>query len=313
MTFHTEPDIDARDLDEPRPGPGLRERLQTGAAILVITLVLITIASITGDRSPALAGEVGTAMLRQQDDLVAAGAAVYSENCATCHQADGRGIPGTFPPLLGNPNATDAEHVETVVRGGLSGPLDVLGVAYDGTMAAFDGLSDEQIASVVAYVVSLAGRDPDAAPTQAPVVAEPGDIGEGRDLFVGSTRLEAGGAACASCHVAGDVGNLGGRSLGPDLTAAIERFGGEAGLSGWLANPASPTMQPIFGPGELTDAEIADIVAFLGDAPTQSKPTDPGDGLVYAGAVGVAILLGGMAFAWRGMRQTYGERLRSRR
>jgi hypothetical protein len=63
----------------------------------------------------------------------------------------------------------------------------------------------------------------------------------------------------------------------------------------------------------MTDDEIADIVAFLSDAPTQSKPADPGDGLIYAGVAGLIVLIGGMAIAWRGMRQTYVDVLRSKR
>jgi hypothetical protein len=72
-------------------------------------------------------------------------------------------------------------------------------------------------------------------------------------------------------------------------------------------------MKPIFDRNPITEAEIADVVVFLGDAPDQSKPSEPVDGLMVAGAVGFVILIGGMAIAWRGMRQTYFERLRSKR
>ncbi len=34
------------------------------------------------------------------------GAAVYAANCASCHQADGRGLAGAFPPLAGNPKVS---------------------------------------------------------------------------------------------------------------------------------------------------------------------------------------------------------------
>lgn len=284
-----------------------RSRLLIGVAGLA--LLLAGVSAQTG----GAAASTSTAAVLAQDDAVAAGAAVYADNCATCHQATGLGIVGTFPPLVGNPNAADAEYVEETVRNGLSGPLEVLGVTYNGEMASFSDLSDDDIASVVAFVGSLADRDPSAGPSIDPDAIEPGDIGEGRDLFQGSNRLDNGGAACASCHVAGDVGNLGGWSLGPDLTGSVETFGGEAGLTGWLGSPASPTMSPIFDDKAITPNEIADIVAFLGDAPTQSRPSDPGDGLILAGAAGFLVLLGGMAIAWRGMRQTYAERLRSKR
>ena len=70
-------------------------------------------------------------------------------------------------------------------------------------------------------------------------------------------------------------------------------------------------MQPLFADRPLTDAEVADLIAFLGDAPNQDQPVTGFDRLTLAGLGGLAILLGGMLLAWRGMRQTYVERLRS--
>ncbi len=273
-------------------------RLFLGVGFLAL---LLTAASLPAHASAPLAQDA------------AAGAQVYADNCASCHQPGGLGLVGTFPPLAGNPSAADSTYVEEVVRNGLSGAIEVLDVTYDGTMASFSNLSDDEIASVVAYVATLADVDPTAVPTEQPEVVEPGDIGEGRDLFIGSDRLANGGGACVGCHTAGDVGNLGGWSLGPDITNSHDALGGEVGLAAWLSSPASATMRPIFNDRPMTDDEIADIVAFLGDAPTQSKPTDPGDGLIYAGVAGLIVLIGGMAIAWRGMRQTYVDVLRSKR
>jgi mono/diheme cytochrome c family protein len=250
------------------------------------------------------------------------GAELYTTHCAGCHQPDGEGIEGTFPPLAGNPAATDAEYVGVVIVDGLSGSLEVLGVTYDSVMPAISGLSDEEVAAISEHVTGLAGGsdeagepdEPDepaapAAPVEPPTA---GEIDSGRDLFVGSQRLDNDGGACASCHTAGDVGNLGGRSLGPDLTDVYQRFGGEAGTSAWMANPASPTMIPIFEDKPLTEAEIDDIVAFLADAPDQEQPSDSVDQLTLAALIGVLVLIGGMAIAWRGMRQTYAQTLRTR-
>ncbi len=277
-------------------------RLVLGIGIFAL---LLTAASL-----PAQAAQYPAAPLAQD---AAAGAQVYADNCASCHQAGGIGLVGTFPPLAGNPNAADTDYVEDVVRNGLSGEIDVLDVTYDGTMASFPDLSDGEVADVVAYVATLADSDPTAVPDAEPDVVEPGDIGEGRDLFIGADRFENGGGACVGCHTAGDVGNLGGWSLGPDITDSHESLGGDVGLAAWLSSPASATMRPVFNDRPMTDDEIADVVAFLADAPTQSKPTDPGDGLIYAGVAGLIVLIGGMAIAWRGMRQTYVERLRSKR
>ena len=280
------------------------------STVRLLLVVAIVAAGVSG--ASAMAGGSPVASVTPLSQSAADGAAIYAENCATCHQPGGVGIVGTFPPLAGNPASADAAYVEDVVRNGLSGPIEVLGVTYDATMASFADLSDDDVAALVEYVATLAEGGGAVVPDDEPAV-EPGHVDDGRALFIGSDRFDAGGGSCAGCHTAGDVGNLGGWGLGPDLTDSVETFGGEAGLSGWLANPSSPVMRPIFADRPMTDAEIADVVAFLADAPDQKRPTDPGDGLLYAGGAGLLVLIVGMAIAWRGMRQTYVERLRSKR
>jgi cytochrome c oxidase subunit 2 len=76
------------------------------------------------------------------DELKAKGEKVYAGMCAACHQANGKGIPGTFPGLDGSKITTGpkADHIKMVVNG-------KAGTA----MAAFKHLSDVDIAAVVTY------------------------------------------------------------------------------------------------------------------------------------------------------------------
>ena len=177
------------------------------------------------------------------------GATLYAQHCASCHQAAGEGLDGTFPPLTGNPAAADLAYVEAVIRDGVSGPLEVAGISYDAVMPPVAALTDDaDIQAVAEYVATLAVAGTDAttsgtpadssetlddADSEAGAPAGPivGDTDRGHDLFIGATRFEHGGAACAGCHTAGSVGNLGGRSLGPDLTDTFQTLG---------ASPASP-------------------------------------------------------------------------
>ncbi|MDG2111593.1 MAG: cytochrome c [Actinomycetota bacterium] len=133
------------------------------------------------------------------------GAELYDFHCAQCHQDNGVGIVGIFPPLADNPAASDAGYVESVIRDGKSGPLDVLGTSYDEDMPGVEGLSDEEITAITQFVVVLAGgsAEPPAGSEEddAPLVV--GDIDRGHDLFVGSNRFDSGAPACASCHTAG--------------------------------------------------------------------------------------------------------------
>ena len=48
------------------------------------------------------------------------GAALYSVNCAACHQNTGQGLAGVFPPLAGDPIVrafNPTEHIITVLNG----------------------------------------------------------------------------------------------------------------------------------------------------------------------------------------------------
>lgn len=234
------------------------------------------------------------------------GAAVYQTSCASCHQADGSGIPGAFPPLAGNPAVEDGDYVATVIRDGLSGPLEVLGETYNSAMAPV-ALSDAEIDAVVSYVQTLGSTTPTPTTTSAPVEANPN---RGESLFEGS-GFANGGAACQACHSAGPVGFRGGSGLGPDLTDVHQRLGGDAGLTAWLSAPPSPTMRPIFDDKPLTSGEIADLTAFFASV-SNDEPDGGFDQLILGGLIGLALLLGLMLVA-RGSRQTYAQRLRRQR
>ena len=76
------------------------------------------------------------------DDLVAKGKTVYDANCASCHQAGGEGIPGTFPAITGSAVATGpiADHIDVIMNG--KGQM----------MPAFGSmLQPAEIAAVVTY------------------------------------------------------------------------------------------------------------------------------------------------------------------
>ncbi|HLI96090.1 MAG TPA: cytochrome c [Candidatus Baltobacteraceae bacterium] len=90
----------------------------------------------------------------------AAGAKVFTTNCSSCHQANGKGQPGVFPPLAGNATVTGpADKVIAVVKNGLNGKISVNGTTYNGQMPAWKGtLSDSDIASVITYIRSSWGN-----------------------------------------------------------------------------------------------------------------------------------------------------------
>jgi mono/diheme cytochrome c family protein len=82
------------------------------------------------------------------------GKALFMKNCAACHQADGKGIPGAFPALAGNPLVQGpAADVATVLLKGRGGMPDFSG-----------SLSDADIAQVLTYARSSWGNKAGAVP-----------------------------------------------------------------------------------------------------------------------------------------------------
>jgi mono/diheme cytochrome c family protein len=75
--------------------------------------------------------------------------------CVTCHQADGNGTPGQFPPLTGSEWLKEKEpgRIIRIVLNGLNGPLDLNGKSYNGSMVPWkDQLTDDDVAAVLTYV-----------------------------------------------------------------------------------------------------------------------------------------------------------------
>lgn len=86
------------------------------------------------------------------EDQVKMGKNIYAQNCAACHQPDGAGIKGAFPPLAkADYFNADPKRAIGAVKNGLTGQITVNGDVYNGVMPAL-GLSDEDIANVLTYV-----------------------------------------------------------------------------------------------------------------------------------------------------------------
>jgi mono/diheme cytochrome c family protein len=88
------------------------------------------------------------------------GASVYARNCAACHQPEGEGADGQFPPLAGNPDLfLDRLFPVYVVLNGLKGDVTIQGKRYRGAMPPFGHLPDTSIAAVVNHVRKAWGND----------------------------------------------------------------------------------------------------------------------------------------------------------
>ncbi len=84
--------------------------------------------------------------------LAVGGEKVYVTYCRSCHQKDGRGASGRFPPLSGTWVTGDKAKLIGIVVGGMEGQIEVNGEAYNDVMPKHQFLSDEEVANVLTYV-----------------------------------------------------------------------------------------------------------------------------------------------------------------
>jgi mono/diheme cytochrome c family protein len=123
---------------------------------LVAIIAALTFAGCAKSANNSASASATAAAVAKNPASASDGATVYLTNCSSCHQSNGQGVAGAFPPLAGNATVT-GNPVATIaiVKNGLEGRLVVNGQAYSGIMPAWKKqISDEQIAAVVTYIRS---------------------------------------------------------------------------------------------------------------------------------------------------------------
>jgi mono/diheme cytochrome c family protein len=113
----------------------------------------------------------------------ASGRDTYLNNCASCHQLNGEGIPGSVPALVKN-GAVLAGGPDDVIRVILGG-IEAQGT-YAPMPAVGAGITDQQIADVTNYIRQSWGN-------QAPPNAGPGEVGELRPKTFTAMSIGPGG------------------------------------------------------------------------------------------------------------------------
>lgn len=124
---------------------------------------------------PVAAGDRRTAVVAAAEGRVD-GSVVYAGNCAACHQANGMGLAGVFPPLVDSQWVleNDARLVQILLHG-VQGELVVNEETYNGVMPAFPQLSDAELAAVLTYIRTSWGN------AGAPIAAD--QVAAGREQF----------------------------------------------------------------------------------------------------------------------------------
>jgi len=103
------------------------------------------------------AAEHGTLTLEEQ---VKAGEALFAGTCSVCHQANGQGLEGVFPPLAGSDLlAKDPHRAPRIVLNGLSGAVTVNGKTFNSVMPPMSQLNDDELANILTYVTHSWGNN----------------------------------------------------------------------------------------------------------------------------------------------------------
>jgi len=105
-----------------------------------------------GQSAPGAAGDLSA--------IIAKGKQIFTTTCQACHQANGAGIPGAFPPLAGSEWVNGpGERMAAIILHGAQGEITVKGQKFNGVMPTFAAqLKLEEIAAVATYVRSSFGN-----------------------------------------------------------------------------------------------------------------------------------------------------------
>lgn len=171
---------------------------------------------------------------------VQGGAAVFRANCSQCHGAGAAGAVG-YPNLLDDAWLWGGtlEAIEYTVRHGIRNDADP-DARWSEMPAYGEILSDEEILGAVEYVISLSGREHDAAAAG-----------------IGAVVWEEN---CAACH--GENG-MGDTEIGaPNLTDAIWLYGGDREALEYTVRNARFGVMPPWGP-RLDEDEIKAVTLYV--------------------------------------------------
>lgn len=176
---------DEAQVEAPARGPGAWAYLGPTVAALGAVWAFFAFVAPPAASDPAPAGDPAAAAHPPAAEapppdpaLLAQGERLFQDNCASCHQPHGMGIPGAFPPLAGNANLKDPGLVVRTIRHGRSGTVRVGPETYQGTMPPIGAtFTPTELAAVATYVRNAWGnRYGGVDPAQVPELAQKKDL-----------------------------------------------------------------------------------------------------------------------------------------
>lgn len=275
--------IDRTTLDQVARG-----RRRRGAATVLVGWVLAASLGLAGIQSWAQPADKGRTL--------------FQEKCAACHTIGQGDLVG--PDLKGVTVRRDREWLVRWLRAPdrMLTDGDPIATAllrqYKNLPMPNQGLTEEQVATLMAFLETGVAASGAMPITAQPFAAASGDPLLGRALFTGAARFRNGGPSCMACHSVAGIGALGGGALGPDLTGSYGKYG-EAGIASVLAAPPFLAMSPIYRDRPLTQEEQAHLTAFLRQAALAERSPEAVGRLAALAVIGAGVLLAVVGVSWR--------------
>jgi nitrite reductase (NO-forming) len=98
-----------------------------------------------------------------KEQKIDAGRVLYNGTCSVCHQQNGEGLAGVFPPLASSDYLMeDTNRAIEIVLNGLTGPVTVNGSPFDSVMPPMSQLNDDEIANILTFTMNTWGNSGDA-------------------------------------------------------------------------------------------------------------------------------------------------------
>jgi len=114
-----------------------------------------------GDRAEPNLAAVATAASAHaagtltKEEQIKAGQQLFTGTCSVCHQTNGQGLSGVFPPLAkSDVIAADPKRPIDIVLHGLTGKIKVNGTDYNSVMPPMSQLTDDDAANIITYVLN---------------------------------------------------------------------------------------------------------------------------------------------------------------
>jgi mono/diheme cytochrome c family protein len=178
-----------------------------------------------------------------------AGSTLYQTQCASCHGADRKGSPPTFPSLIGIDKRLSADAITQVIHNG------------KGRMPAFPGVADTHLAALLGFLKTqqdsaetVQASTPKKKISEDMQAAASSPVAGNRKEIVGATLYDKN---CGICH-------------GEDLLGAPSNYPALVGVRGRLSDAQilenihnGKGRMPSFK--KLSDLDIQAILRFLGD------------------------------------------------